>query len=39
MPEKSVLALNVFGQGIIVSGFVGLVIAVIYLVKDRRKSV
>jgi hypothetical protein len=39
MPEKSVLALNVFGQGVIVSGFVGLVIAVIYLVKDRRKSV
>ncbi|MFY9300701.1 MAG: hypothetical protein WAO91_05880 [Candidatus Nitrosotenuis sp.] len=39
MPEKSVLALNVLGQGIIVSGFVGLGIAVVYLIKDRKKSV
>ncbi len=39
MPDKVVLALNVLGQGIIVSGFVGLVIAMIYLIKDRRKSV
>jgi len=39
MPDKSVLALNVLGQGVIVSGFVGLVIAMILLIKDKRKSV
>jgi hypothetical protein len=39
MPEKSVLALNVLGQGIIVSGFVGLAIALVYLVAGRKKSV
>jgi len=39
MPEKFVLALNVLGQGVIVSGFVGLVIAMIFLIKDKRKSV
>ncbi len=39
MPEKSVLALNVLGQGIIVSGFVGLAVAMIFLVKNRKKSV
>jgi len=39
MPEKSVLALNVLGQGVIVSGFVGLGIAVVYLIKDRKRSV
>jgi hypothetical protein len=39
MPEKSVLALNVLGQGVIVSGFVGLVIALVYLVVGRKRSV
>ena len=39
MPEKSILALNVLGQGIIVSGFVGLGIAVIYFVIGKKRSV
>ncbi len=39
MPQKSILALNVLGQGVIVSGFVGLGIALIYIIKSRKKSV
>lgn len=39
MPQKSVLLLNVLGQGIIISGFVGLGIALLYIVIGRKKSV
>ncbi|MEW6043289.1 MAG: hypothetical protein AB1608_03415 [Thermoproteota archaeon] len=39
MPQKSVLLLNVFGQGIIISGFVGLGIALLYMILDRKRSV
>ncbi|CDI05187.1 hypothetical protein [Candidatus Nitrosotenuis uzonensis] len=38
MPDKSIVALNIFGQAAIISGFVGVGIAVIYAVKTRRKS-
>jgi membrane protein DedA with SNARE-associated domain len=39
MPEKLFLALNVLGFWVIISGFVGLVIAMILLIKEKRKSV
>lgn len=39
MPEKSVLALNLLGQGIIVSGFVGLAIALVYMLAAKKRSV
>ncbi len=38
MPDKSIVALNIFGQAAIISGFVGVGIAVVYAVKTRRKS-
>jgi hypothetical protein len=37
MPDKSYLALNILGQSLIVSGFIGLGIAVIYEIKNRKK--
>lgn len=39
MPEKFFLALNLLGQSIIISGFAGVGIAVIYEIKSRRKKV
>ncbi|MEM3065176.1 MAG: hypothetical protein QW177_07380 [Candidatus Nitrosotenuis sp.] len=39
MPPKSVLLLNVLGQGIIISGFAGLGIALLYMIIGRKKSV
>jgi hypothetical protein len=39
MPEKAILGLNVLGFWITVSGFVGLVVAMMYMIKDRKKSV
>ncbi|HXG13898.1 MAG TPA: hypothetical protein VNK25_02075 [Candidatus Nitrosotenuis sp.] len=39
MPQKSVLLLNVLGQGIIISGFVGIGIALLYMIVGRKKSV
>jgi tetrahydromethanopterin S-methyltransferase subunit A len=39
MPQKSVLLLNVLGQAIIISGFVGLGIALLYIILGRKKSV
>ncbi|MEM2785377.1 MAG: hypothetical protein QXW37_08345 [Candidatus Nitrosotenuis sp.] len=39
MPQKSVLLLNILGQGIIISGFVGLGIALLYIIIGRKKSV
>ncbi|MCI0560440.1 MAG: hypothetical protein MN733_18290 [Nitrososphaera sp.] len=38
MPDKAILALNVLGQSIIVSGFLGLGITGVYAVKNRRKN-
>jgi hypothetical protein len=38
MPDKSVVALNIFGQAALVSGFVGVGIAVIYAAKSRKRS-
>lgn len=38
MPDKSIVALNVFGQAAILCGFVGVAIAVIYAVKNRRRA-
>lgn len=38
MPDKAIVALNILGQATIVSGFVGVAIAIIYAVKTRRSS-
>lgn len=38
MPDKAILALNVLGQSIIISGFLGLGITGIYAIKNRRKN-
>ncbi len=38
MPDKSLLVLNILGQSLILSGFVGLGIAVIYEIRNRKKS-
>lgn len=37
MPDRLVVALNIFGQAAILSGFVGVAIAVIYAIKTRRR--
>lgn len=37
MPDKSLVALNIFGQAAIISGFVGAGIAVIYAALSRRR--
>jgi hypothetical protein len=39
MPQKSVLLLNVLGQGIIISGFAGLGIALLYMIVSRKRSI
>lgn len=39
MPDKNFIALNLFGQSIIISGFVGLGFAIIYEIKSRRRKV
>jgi hypothetical protein len=38
MPDKSVIALNIFGQAAILCGFVGVGIAVIYAAKTRKRT-
>ena len=38
MPDKILIALNYLGQMFILSGFVGVVIAGLYALKDRRKT-
>ena len=38
MPDKSILVINVLGQGIIISGFVGVGVAIIYEIKSRKKA-
>jgi hypothetical protein len=38
MPDKAILALNLLGQSIIISGFLGLGITAIYAIKNRRKN-
>lgn len=37
-PEKSIVALNMLGQSMIISGFVGVGIAVIYAIKTRKSN-
>lgn len=39
MPDKNLIVLNLLGQSIIISGFVGVGIAVIYELKNRKKKV
>jgi hypothetical protein len=39
MPDKNSIALNLLGQSIIISGFVGVGIAVIYEIKNRKKKI
>ena len=38
MPDKSIVALNLLGQSMIITGFVGVGIAAIYMLKTRKKS-
>lgn len=38
MPDKSLIAINMLGQSMIISGFVGVGIAGIYALKNKRKS-
>lgn len=38
MPDKSLIAINMLGQSMIISGFVGVGIAAIYALKNRKKS-
>lgn len=38
MPDKNLLALNIFGQSIIISGLIGLGLAVAYEIRNRRKK-
>ena len=38
MPDKSIVALNMLGQSMIITGFVGVGIAGIYALKTRKKS-
>lgn len=38
MPDKSLIAINMLGQSMIISGFVGVGIAAIYALKSRKKS-
>jgi len=37
MPDKSLVALNIFGQAAIVSGFVGMGIGVLYAIVSRKR--
>jgi hypothetical protein len=39
MPEKSILLFNVLGQSIILSGFVGLGISILYMIRSRKKKI
>ncbi|AJZ75715.1 hypothetical protein [Candidatus Nitrosotenuis cloacae] len=38
MPDKALIAINMLGQSMIISGFVGVGIAAIYALKNRKKS-
>lgn len=38
MPDKAVLALNMLGQSMIITGFIGVGIAALYALKTRKKS-
>jgi hypothetical protein len=38
MPDKSIVALNMLGQSMIITGFVGVGIAAIYALKTKKKS-
>jgi Zn-dependent alcohol dehydrogenase len=38
MPDKSIVALNILGQSMIITGFVGVGIAAIYALKTKKKS-
>ncbi len=38
MPDKAIIALNMLGQSMIITGFVGVVVAGIYALKTRKKS-
>lgn len=39
MPQQQTLAINVLGQSIILAGFVGVVIAIIYVVINKKRSI
>ncbi len=39
MPDKNFIVLNLLGQSIIISGFVGVGLAVVYEIKNRKKKV
>ena len=39
MPDKNVIALNLLGQALIISGFVGVGLAVILEIKNRKKKI
>jgi hypothetical protein len=38
MPDKAILALNMLGQSMIITGFIGVGIAALYALKTRKKS-
>lgn len=38
MPDKTIVALNMLGQSMIITGFVGVIVAGIYALKTRKKS-
>lgn len=38
MPDKSIVALNMLGQSMIITGFVGVGVAAIYALKTRKSS-
>jgi hypothetical protein len=38
LPDKNIIALNIFAQSIIISGFIGLGAAAVYEIKNRRKK-
>ena len=38
MPDKSIVALNMLGQSMIITGFIGVGVAAIYALRTRKKS-